>query len=120
MPSEVLPLVRMDTNSQLVALTAPCDSWDTVSLDSRITINGHLSNVTCIAFSPDGHTLATGGSDLKLRLWDIATGNNSLTLVGHISYIESAAFSPDGKTIATAWGFRRSYRETLGRYHWYT
>ena len=75
--------------------------WDTVSLRQRLTITGHLSPVSTIAFSPDSRTLASGSWDRKVRLWDTATGNNKTTLIGHISDIAAVSFSPDGKTLAS-------------------
>ncbi len=76
--------------------------WDAASLRQRLTITGHLSGVSTIAFSPDSRTLASGGWDRRVHLWDIAAGNNSAALIGHTSDIVSVAFSPDGKTLASS------------------
>lgn len=54
-----------------------------------------------MAFSPDGHTLATGSWDGSAKLWNIDTGRIVRTLMGHSGRIDSVAFSPDGKTLAT-------------------
>ncbi|MFD7125062.1 hypothetical protein ACFV9X_13175 [Streptomyces anulatus] len=53
-----------------------------------------------VAFSPDGHTLATGGD--RIRLWDAATGRLRKTLTGHTGAVTFLAFSPDGGTLASA------------------
>lgn len=76
--------------------------WDAASLRQTLTITGHLSGVSTIAFSPDSRTLASGGWDRKVHLWGIAAGNNSATLIGHTSDIVSVSFSPDGKTLASS------------------
>ncbi|HET6252005.1 MAG TPA: hypothetical protein VFE47_30245 [Tepidisphaeraceae bacterium] len=54
-----------------------------------------------IAFSPDGHLLATGDGQKILRLWDPLTGRLLHERAGHEGAIMSVAFSPDGATLAT-------------------
>jgi WD40 repeat protein len=36
-----------------------------------------------VAISPDGKTLASGGTDKVVRLWDLATGKVRRELTGH-------------------------------------
>ncbi|WP_328959542.1 trypsin-like peptidase domain-containing protein [Streptomyces virginiae] len=62
---------------------------------------GHDAEVMAVAFSPDGHTLATGSVDTTARLWDVATRKIRPTLEGHTGVVFSVAFSPDGRTLAT-------------------
>src|SRR5262249_17956592 len=48
----------------------------------------------CLAFSPDGRTLAAGdGQDV--RLWDLASGMEVRTLRGHTGPVFSVAFGDD-------------------------
>jgi hypothetical protein len=59
-------------------------------------------SVTCLAFSPDGRTLATGRcSEKAARLWEMATGRERGRLEGHREWVLSLAFSPDGRLLAS-------------------
>ena len=60
------------------------------------------ATVYSVAFSPDGRTLATGGSNSPVRLWDVDTQKQlGKPLLGHFGPVYSVAFSPDGHTLAT-------------------
>jgi WD40 repeat protein len=54
-----------------------------------------------LAFSPDGKTLATAGTERVIRLYDLQTGRELHRLTGHEDPIFCLAFSPDGKTLAS-------------------
>ena len=61
-----------------------------------------------MAFSPDGHRLATAGADQIVRLWNGDTGESMGTLTGHTDRVSSVAFSPDGHWLASG-----SYDKTV-------
>jgi WD40 repeat protein len=63
---------------------------------------GHAGPVLCVAFSPDGTVVATGGKDGVVRLWDVAAGQQAGQLTGHTDWVYAVAYSRDGTTIATA------------------
>ncbi|CAM5260760.1 nSTAND1 domain-containing NTPase [Streptomyces avidinii] len=64
-------------------------------------LSGHSSDVYPVAFSPDGHTLASGSADGTAQLWDTATGKAGITFDHGSVAVVSLAFSPDGSILAT-------------------
>lgn len=63
--------------------------------------------VACVAFSPDGRTLAAGSYEAA-KLFDTGEKKEIAELVDKTGFVKSAAFSPDGKLLATG-----SYQETV-------
>lgn len=77
-------------------------TWDPKTGAQLATFAGHPTCVWCVAFSPDGALLATGGYDGTVKLWDVAAGTEKASIAAHKNWITSIAFSPDGQTLATA------------------
>ena len=79
--------------------------WDSLTGEHKSTIFG-VGDVTDLAFSPDGKTIANASqgndrNEYPIKLWDIATGKLKLILEGHLKYTASIEFSPDGETLAS-------------------
>jgi WD40 repeat protein len=60
---------------------------------------GHNS-IFCLAFSPDGKTLASAHGLGEAKWWDVPTASFRKALPGHDGLIRALAFSPDGKWFA--------------------
>ena len=74
-----------------------------------IAAEGHVEGIFCVAFSPNGTRLATGGDEGEVFVWDTATWRPVLHLQAdaagrraHAEDVWGVAFSPDGKQLATA------------------
>jgi WD40 repeat protein len=53
----------------------------------------------CLAFSPDGKTLAAGSDSGAIYLWEMSTARPRTVLTGHRNEIASLDFSPDGSRL---------------------
>jgi WD40 repeat protein len=78
--------------------------WDinTQSLITWVSIpTGHQPG--CVAITPTGQTIATGGFDGQVFFWNWHDGDPLLrsTLTAHHTFIDSLAFSPDGLYLAS-------------------
>jgi RNA polymerase sigma factor (sigma-70 family) len=74
--------------------------WDAATGTKLRDFAAHSLAVDSLAFSPDGHVLAsTGWSDKHIALWDPGLGKKLTTLPCN-SGMGAVAFSPDGKVLA--------------------
>ncbi|MBA2748214.1 MAG: WD40 repeat domain-containing protein, partial [Tatlockia sp.] len=66
------------------------------------TLQGHTSRVWSVAFSPNGHNLASGGDDHAAIIWGIDTGYAVSKFQGHSNCTYALTLSPNRQILASA------------------
>jgi WD40 repeat protein len=89
-----LSLYMTDKRLRSLSSSARIRLWDPHAGRQIRTLTSYTGQVTSLAFSPDGKTLAGGR-----RLWDVATGQEIEN--SHTGFVHSVAFSPDGHLLAS-------------------
>ncbi len=74
--------------------------WEPVTGKERWHFKAN-DRIKCLAFSPDGRTIALGGDDAIVWLVDVVTGKEVGKRPGHRGRISALAFAADGKTLVS-------------------
>jgi hypothetical protein len=76
--------------------------WEAATGKKMSTLRVGITAPTCLAFSPDGGTLAVGSPDKGLALWDLDSKATELIkpIKGSEFVTSSVAFSPNGELLA--------------------
>lgn len=76
--------------------------WEWQSESFVLKQQGHANNMACLAYSPDGANLVTGGDDGKVKLWNTGNGFCFVTFTDHAAGVAAVAFTQNGKAILSA------------------
>jgi WD40 repeat protein len=76
------------------------NNWNLLWTTTNV-VYAQTSNVTAVAFSPDGTLLATASLDQTVKTWSTGDGSLQQTFTGHTDGVNSLAFSPDGQKIVS-------------------
>ncbi len=73
--------------------------WEVPDGKLHFILKGHTDNINALAFTPNGHMLASGSNDGTIRLWDASTGTEMLSLSSDRT--QALVFSMDRKMLAS-------------------
>ena len=98
-----ISLQLQPSTNTAVSVTPPTEPVisNTPLIDAMdLHLTEHTGDVRCVAYSPWGVVLASGGTDDTLRLWRTSTGEH-LNTYEHGGDVNSVAFTPNDTYIAT-------------------
>lgn len=76
--------------------------WEWQSEQYIMKQQGHSSEMNCIAYSPDGQLIVTGGEDAKVKVWNVQNGFCFVTFSEHSSAVTALEFSKNKKFLVSA------------------
>lgn len=76
--------------------------WEWRSEHYVLKQQGHAYDCSCVAYSPQGEFIATGGDDGKVKLWHPITGFCVSTFHPHTAPVSAICFSPRGGVLVSA------------------
>ena len=106
--------IQYSSDGALLVVATGAGIWiyDTTTYQEVTLLTAHASAVKCLAFSPDGNILASGGEDGTILLWHRSTGPQKV-LTKSTKSVSNLVFSPDGKTLASGSGGTIRFWDTI-------
>ena len=102
--------LNLDTAALVPAMNSFLPKALTAALPARVehapklTLSGHSSGITSIAFDPNSRWLAVGGHDGSIRVTSVADGKELLALTVTPGPVTSLSFDRDGRHLAASVG----------------
>lgn len=76
--------------------------WEWQSEQYVMKQQGHANEMNCIAYSPDGQYIVSGGEDAKVKVWNVSNGFCFVTFSEHTSAVTAIEFSANKKFVVSA------------------
>ena len=76
--------------------------WEWSSQSFVLKQQGHSQGMSCLAYSPDGEVIVTGGEDGKVKLWSTATSFCFATFGEHAGPVTGVCYNAVGQVIVSA------------------
>ncbi|XP_078369162.1 periodic tryptophan protein 2 homolog isoform X4 [Oculina patagonica] len=73
--------------------------WEWQSETYILRQQGHYYSMNTLCYSQDGHYIATGGEDGKVKLWNVLSGFCFVTFSEHNSAVTSVVFTPNSQVV---------------------
>lgn len=70
----------------LPELIVACRIWDAMNGRGFLNIHAHSSNVTVVAWSPDGTQVASAGTDRTIKIWELRSKNRDIYILRTFQY----------------------------------
>ncbi|XP_020631360.1 periodic tryptophan protein 2 homolog [Orbicella faveolata] len=73
--------------------------WEWQSETYILKQQGHYYNMNTLCYSQDGHYIATGGDDGKVKLWNMMSGFCFVTFNEHSCAVTGVVFTPNSQVV---------------------